>query len=69
MLRNRRFGKCGVDDFMNNNRNRNRLRELEEDEIKLQALRDNLRAGEDSPLVDNFNGAEFIKGLHKKYPE
>jgi len=43
------------------------LRKLEEDEIKLQALRDKLQAGEDSPLVDGFNGEEFIEKLHKKH--
>ena len=43
------------------------LRKLEEDEIKLQALRDKLQAGEDSPLVDGFNGAKFIAALHKKH--
>ncbi len=43
------------------------LRKLEEDEIKLQALRDKLQAGEDSSLVDGFNGEEFIEGLHKKH--
>jgi len=43
------------------------LRKLEEDEIKLQVLRDKLHAGEESPLVDDFNGAEFISGLHDKH--
>ncbi len=43
------------------------LRKLEEDEIKLQALRDKLQAGEDSPLVDAFNGEKFIEVLHKKH--
>ncbi len=43
------------------------LRKLEEDETKLQVLKDKLQAGENSPLVDDFNGKEFIKGLHKKY--
>ncbi len=43
------------------------LRKLEEDEIKLQALRDKLQAGEDSPLVDGFNGDKFIEALHKKH--
>ncbi len=43
------------------------LRKLEEDEIRLQVLRDKLQAGEDSPLVDDFKGAEFIAGLHKKH--
>ncbi len=43
------------------------LRKLEEDEIKLQVLREKLQAGEDSPLVENFNGAEFISELHNKH--
>jgi antitoxin ParD1/3/4 len=43
------------------------LRKLEEDEIKLQVLKDKLQAGEDSALVGDFNGAEFISGLHDKH--
>jgi antitoxin ParD1/3/4 len=43
------------------------LRKLEEDETKLQLLRDKLQAGENSPLVDNFNSEAFIKQLHKKH--
>jgi len=43
------------------------LRKLEEDEIKLQTLRDKLQAGEDSPLVNDFAGEKFIEGLHKKH--
>lgn len=43
------------------------LRKLEEDEIRLQSLRDKLQAGEDSPLVDDFNGERFLEGLHKKH--
>lgn len=43
------------------------LRKLEEDEVKLQVLRDRLQAGEDSPLIDDFNGSEFISKLHKKH--
>ena len=43
------------------------LRKLEEDELKLQMLKDKLQAGEDSPLVDDFNGAELISGLHNKH--
>ncbi len=43
------------------------LRKLEEDEIKLQALRDKLQAGEDSPLVNGFNDEKFIEALHKKH--
>ena len=43
------------------------LRKLEEDESKLQALRENLQAREDSPLVENFDQNHFITSLHKKH--
>lgn len=43
------------------------LRKLEEDEIKLHALRRKLQAGEDSPLVENFNGDDFLAAMHKKH--
>ncbi len=43
------------------------LRKLEEDEIKLQALRAKLQAGEDSALVKDFDGKHFIAAMHKKY--
>lgn len=43
------------------------LRKLEEDEAKLQALRQKLQAGEDSPVVENFDGDDFIAAMHKKY--
>jgi len=43
------------------------LRKLEEDEIRLQVLKDKLQAGEGSPLIDGFNGESFIRGLHKKH--
>jgi len=43
------------------------LRKLEEDETKLQVLRDKLKAGENSPLVDNFDGKKFISELHNKH--
>jgi len=42
------------------------LRKLEDDDIKLQALRLKLQAGEDSPSVENFNSDEFVSGLHQK---
>ena len=45
------------------------LRKLEEDDIKLKALRMKLQAGVDSPAIVGFDGAKFIAGLHKKYPE
>lgn len=43
------------------------LRKLEADEIKLQALRARLQAGEDSPVVENFDGEQFIATLHKNH--
>ncbi len=43
------------------------LRKLETDETKLQALREKLQAGEDSPIVDNFDGERFIVELHNKH--
>lgn len=43
------------------------LRKLEEDEAKLQALRNRLQAGENSPLVENFEADQFIAELHKKH--
>ncbi|NOU23842.1 MAG: type II toxin-antitoxin system ParD family antitoxin [Methyloglobulus sp.] len=43
------------------------LRKLEEDEAKLQALRRKLQAGENSPLVENFDGDSFLATLHKKH--
>jgi antitoxin ParD1/3/4 len=43
------------------------LRKLEEDDTKLQALRMRLQAGEDSPIVSDFDGEEFITAMHKKY--
>jgi len=43
------------------------LRKLEEDEAKLQALRLKLQAGEDSPVVENFDGDSFIAAMHEKH--
>ena len=37
------------------------LRKLEEDEIKWQVLRDKLQVGEDSLLVDDFDGAVHLR--------
>lgn len=45
------------------------LRKLEQDEIKLQALREKLQAGEDSPIVEAFNGKQLLADLHKKHVE
>ncbi|MGB5539614.1 MAG: type II toxin-antitoxin system ParD family antitoxin, partial [Gammaproteobacteria bacterium] len=43
------------------------LRKLEADEAKIQVLRARLQAGEDSPVVEGFNGEQFIDSLHKKH--
>jgi len=43
------------------------LRKLEDDETKLQLLRNKLNAGENSPLVENFDGANFVAELNKKH--
>ncbi len=43
------------------------LRKLETDEAKLLALRAKLQAGEDSPVVNNFDGEQFITNMHKKH--
>ncbi|MGZ8175903.1 MULTISPECIES: type II toxin-antitoxin system ParD family antitoxin [Methylobacter] len=43
------------------------LRKLEEDEAKLQALRLKLQAGEDSPVIENFDGDSFIAAMHEKH--
>jgi antitoxin ParD1/3/4 len=45
------------------------LRKLEEDEAKLEALREKLQAGENSPIVENFEGKQFLADLHKKHIE
>jgi len=45
------------------------LRKLEQDETKLQALREKLQAGENSPVVENFNGKQLLADLHKKHVE
>ena len=43
------------------------LRKLEEDEAKLAALKRKLKDGEESPIVENFDGEVFLKRLHKKH--
>ena len=43
------------------------LRKLEADEAKLQALRAKLQAGEDSPVVEDFDDEQFIAALRKKH--
>jgi len=43
------------------------LRKLEEDEVKLQALRAVLQDGEDSAVVEGFQADSFISAMHDKY--
>ena len=43
------------------------LRRLEEDELKLEALRAKLEAGEASPLVEDFSPREFLAEMRTKY--
>ena len=43
------------------------LRKLEEDEAMLTALRRKLQDGEESPMVENFDGEEFLTRVHKKH--
>ena len=45
------------------------LRKLEEEESKLQALKEKLQAGENSPIIESFNGKQLLADLHKKYVE
>ena len=45
------------------------LRKLEEEESKLQALKEKLQAGENSPIIENFNGKQLLADLHKKHVE
>ena len=43
------------------------LRKLEDDETKLELLRAKLKAGENSPLVEHFDGADFIAKLNENH--
>lgn len=43
------------------------LRKIEEDELKLERLRDILAQGKASPVVENFDGESFIAQLHSKH--
>jgi antitoxin ParD1/3/4 len=43
------------------------LRKLEEDDLKLKVLRTKLQAGEDSPIVEDFDEEQFLASMHKKY--
>jgi antitoxin ParD1/3/4 len=38
-------------------------------EEKLYLLRAKLQAGENSPIVTDFNAEHFISGLHRKYAQ
>jgi len=42
------------------------LRKLEEDEFKLEVLRNKLQAGEDSPLVEDFSPQRFLSAMREK---
>ncbi len=43
------------------------LRKLEEDESRLEALRAELKAGADSPVVEGFNADSMLDDLHGKH--
>ena len=43
------------------------MRRLEEDELKLEALRAKLAAGEGSALVEDFSPAVFLAELREKH--
>ena len=43
------------------------LRRLEEDELKLEALRAKLAADEASPLVENFSANAFLAEMRNKH--
>ena len=45
------------------------LRKLEEDESKLQALREKLKSGENSAIIENFDGKQLLTDLRKKHVE
>jgi len=45
------------------------LRKLEEDESKLQALREKLQSGEDSLNVEHFDARQLLADLRKKHVE
>lgn len=45
------------------------LRKLEQDEARLDLLRARLKAGEDSPVAENFDSREFLEKLRKKHHE
>lgn len=45
------------------------LRKLEEDESKLQVLREKLKSGANSAIIKNFDGKQLLANLHKKHVE
>ena len=45
------------------------LRKLEEDETKLQVLREKLKSGENSAIIENFDGQQLLADLYKKHVE
>ena len=45
------------------------LRKLEEDEAKLQGLREKLNSGENSAIIENFDDKQLLADLHKKHVE
>ena len=45
------------------------LRKLEEDESKLQVLREKLKSGENSAIIENFDGKQLLADLRKKHVE
>ncbi len=42
------------------------LRKLEDDDVKLQALRLKLQAGDNSPFVDAVDSEAFVSAMHQK---
>lgn len=45
------------------------LRKLEEEDLKLQALRAKLQAGEDSPLQEDFDEEQFLVSMRSKHSQ
>ena len=53
--------------FDDNGIDREGLRKPDIDKVKLLALREWLRSGEYSPLIDGFDGDQFLTRMHKKH--
>ena len=47
---------------------RSALRLLENEEMKLNEVREALVTGENSGWVEDFNAEDYLKNLHKKHP-